>query len=148
MKPDNNHIIETNLIDIEAKLLGFDKKIQECINIKSKNFISQPIIENARRRSENLIIESINNRRQHLITTLRNTLDQNLKTLNPNKLMVLKLKTAEILYRLTSCLIGNLYYNNDFPTIRRKLVYLSFLNSVKEFMQHEYQGDRFGNVIR
>ena len=150
MNTDHKNIIEANLFGIETKLQRCDKQIQLCLSniFNNTHSISQSTIDNALNCSKNILTSCINNQRQYLIAILRTNLNQNLESLNTKRLMALKLKTPELLHRLTSSLIGNLYYVADFLTIRHRLAYLSFLDLAKEFIINDHEGDRLSNVLR
>jgi hypothetical protein len=149
MSTHHSCVIEMQFLGIEKKLQSLNDRIQHCLLYHTFNnlvSLNQFKINNALKRNESLLITCIYDQRQYINDTLRKSLEQNLESIKIKKL-VLKLTTTKILDMLSPSLIGHLFYAADFQVIRKRLVYLSFLDLANEF-RHQHEIGRFINVIR
>lgn len=139
------------LIDeLEFHFNLFDASVSKCERIKTTQFNKEDLtesIELAFNTNESLIRSSINEQREKLLETFKNSIHLNLKELQSFEsfkcsFLVFVTKSDQLIKRLGQCLIGNLYYRHDFDMLK-KFKYLNLfdrlVNEVRHFQPQNFR---------
>lgn len=139
------------LIDeLEIRFSLFDASVNKCERIKATQFNKEDFIEStglAFNTNEFLIRSSINEQREKLLETFKNSVQLNLEQLQSSEsfkssFLVFVAKSDQLIKRLGQCLIGNLYYRHDFDMLK-KFKYLNLfdrlINEVRHFQPQNFR---------
>ena len=120
-------MIEKLIGELEFRFNLLDASINRKLQIKIGQFNKRYVtnsIQTAFGLNRFLIISSLNEMRDELLDNFKNNVHLNLKKLESSKhfksnFLLFIPKSDQLIKRLGQCLIGNLYYRNDFDLLKK-----------------------------